>query len=162
MPNDRIQGRLFPLVSPREEETRKAAPPTTFTLGYEGRTLKHFIDRLLVAGIDRLLDVRAIPWSPRAEFSGPALKKRLALEKIEYISVKEAGNPYRDRKNKPEFNLTLYRDYLDHHPEVLEQLEGLLDGRNAALLCAEKNALQCHRSVLALELKHRGRTVTHL
>lgn len=134
-------------------------PKVTFTIGYEGCTVADFIGKLLKAG-----DVRALALSRRKGFSKTALGEALATKEIEYVRLPEAGNRCRNMKNEIEKCLALYAGHLDRHPAVVDAVEALLDGRNAALLCVEGAADRCHRSVLLerLRAKHPRRKVTHL
>lgn len=136
----------------------------TFTIGYEGRTVPEFIASLRRAGVDRVVDVRALPLSRRKGFSKTALGEALASNGIDYVHVREAGNPYRDRKNDIEKCLALYTGHIKRNPDVVDAVDRLLVGHKAALLCVEEVADRCHRSVLVKQLrtKHPRRKVTHL
>ncbi len=141
-----------------------ATPKATFTIGYEGSTVAEFVDKLLKAGVDRVIDVRALPLSRRRGFSKTALGEALGAKGIEYVHLRAAGNPYRDQKSHIEKCLALYGGHLDRHPAVVDAVDELLVGHNAALLCVEGTPDRCHRSVLVerLRAKHPRRRVTHL
>ena len=96
--------------------SRRAA---AFTVGYEGRTLDEFVQLLLAARVERVVDVRALPLSRRRGFSKTPLKCALAAQGIEYVHVRAAGNPYRNLRDDPERCLALYAEHLDEHPAVL-------------------------------------------
>ncbi|MDZ4322180.1 MAG: DUF488 domain-containing protein, partial [Phenylobacterium sp.] len=51
-----------------------------FTIGYEGATQAQVIDRLKAAGVDLLVDVRAVAASRRAGFSKTILGESLKAE----------------------------------------------------------------------------------
>ncbi len=127
---------------------------TLFTIGYQGRTLEEFLQRLVGAGVARLVDVRAVPASRKKGFSKNGLKDALAARGIEYVHVRAAGNPYRAESGPV---LEKYTAYLKEHPEILDELEAVLDDRPAALLCMEADALDCHRLVVAKALARRRR-----
>lgn len=132
-----------------------SSKPVTFTIGYAGRTLPEFLDALVDAGVDRVVDVRALPLSRRKGFSKSALGDALAKKGIEYVHLRSAGNPYRDQKNDVGRCLALYAGHLDENPLVLDEVDAALDGRRAALLCVEAEACQCHRSIIAGRLRGR-------
>src|SRR4029079_6536198 len=82
-----------------------------FTIGYEGNTVGEFLAALHNAGVERVIDVRALPLSRRPGFSKTALSGALehagrdcirakaslrgALEEagIEYLHPKALGTP---------------------------------------------------------------------
>jgi uncharacterized protein (DUF488 family) len=125
----------------------------TFTVGYAGRTLAEFVSVLQGARVDRVVDVRALPLSRRKGFSKTALSDALAKQGIEYVHLRAAGNPYRDRKNDINKCLALYAGHLDDHPSVVSEVGAAVEGRRAALLCVEADACHCHRSIIAERLQ---------
>jgi uncharacterized protein (DUF488 family) len=136
----------------------------TFTIGYEGKSVAEFVSELRRAGVERVVDVRALPLSRKKGFSKTALGQALSKAEIEYVHLREAGNPYRDQKADIAHCLALYSAYVDGHPEVVQAVETAVKGRAAALLCFEADACDCHRSVLVERLKARNprRSVRHL
>src|SRR5689334_11583223 len=68
-----------------------------FTIGYEGTTVPEFVSALREAGVERVVDVRALPLSRRPGFSKTPL--RLALEEvgIDYVHLKALGTPAEGR-----------------------------------------------------------------
>jgi len=141
--------------------SRKAV---TFTIGYAGKTVAQFVATLLEAGVDRVVDVRALPLSRRKGFSKTALGIALAEKGIEYVHLRSAGNPYRDKKHDIKRCLALYAEHLDDHPSVLEEVDAVLAEHRAALLCVEAQPHECHRGVLADRLSERDPTrgIRHL
>ena len=49
-----------------------------FTIGYESATMADFIKALTTAGVERVIDVRAVPNSRRPGFSKTPLRNALA------------------------------------------------------------------------------------
>src|SRR5689334_7703139 len=70
-----------------------------FTIGYEGRALDELIAVLAANQIDRVIDVRELPLSRRRGFSKTPLGTALVGAGIEYVHMREAGNPYRKLKD---------------------------------------------------------------
>lgn len=64
-----------------------------FTIGYEGATVAEFIAALTGAGVERLIDVRALPLSRRPGFSKTALKAALHEAGIECVYLRALGTP---------------------------------------------------------------------
>ncbi len=141
-----------------------AKPNSVWTIGYAGRTLTDFIEVLRDAGIRRVVDVRELPLSRRKGFSKTSLSEALAAADIEYVHLRVAGNPFREQKADIETCLRLYAGHVDHHPEVLREVEKAIAGTKAALLCFEERPSECHRSVLIDRLLrgHPERKVRHL
>lgn len=52
----------------------QSAPIAVYTMGYEGRSVDSFLNRLLRAGIRRIVDVRANPVSRKYGFAGGSLR----------------------------------------------------------------------------------------
>jgi uncharacterized protein (DUF488 family) len=127
-----------------------------FTVGYEGRNLGDFVAMLRAAKIDRVIDVRALPLSRRRGFSKTPLSEALASAKIEYVHLRIAGNPFRDQRGDIERCLALYRQHLQRSPEVIEAVLEAARGHRAALLCVERDACNCHRSIIASGLAKQG------
>ncbi|HEX9955477.1 MAG TPA: DUF488 domain-containing protein [Allosphingosinicella sp.] len=124
-------------------------------MGYEGKTVAEFHDELKAAGVDLLIDVRAVAASRRPGFSKTALKNGLAEQGIDYLHLRPLGTPAAGReaarKGRVGEMREIYADQLET-PEALVSLEQALDAagtRKAALLCYEKEAPCCHRAMLA-------------
>src|SRR5829696_2323525 len=69
-----------------------------FTIGYEGTTMPEFIAALQGAGVQRVIDVRALPLSRRPGFSKTPLKGALAEAGIEYVHLRALGTPAAGRE----------------------------------------------------------------
>ena len=63
-----------------------------FTIGYEGATVGDFIAALTSAGVERVIDVRAVPQSRRPGFSKTPLRNALAEAGIDYRPPARAGD----------------------------------------------------------------------
>jgi uncharacterized protein (DUF488 family) len=123
-----------------------------FTIGYERRTVSELIEMLQAAGVDRLIDVRALPLSRRKGFSKTPLREALAEVGIDYVHLRSAGNPFRDQRDDPERCLALYAAHVRRSPEIVDDVLAAAKGHRAALFCLERDASTCHRSVLAAQL----------
>lgn len=130
-----------------------------FTVGYQGRTLPGLVSSLLEAGITLVIDVRALPLSRRKGFSKTPLRQGLSAAGISYVHLKAAGNPFREHRADVDKCLSLYREHLEQHPDVIDGLLKAADGKRAALLCVEEQAHACHRSVLAAGVRRRSHDV---
>jgi uncharacterized protein (DUF488 family) len=127
-----------------------------YTLGYQGIYLETLIEALRSENIGTLLDVRAVPWSRREEFSKRNLEISLVKAGLNYIHLERAGNPAAKR---PETKIhekiyANYRAYVDANPDVLEEVLIRIkiahdSGKPACLMCKESDPEHCHRSILA-------------
>lgn len=68
-----------------------------FTIGYEGVTMDEFIAALTVAGVERVINVRALPLSRRPGLSKTPLKGALAEAGIDYVHLRALGTPAEGR-----------------------------------------------------------------
>jgi len=125
-----------------------------FTIGYEGSTMPEFLAALKKAGVERVIDVRALPLSRRPGFSKTPL--RLALEEagIEYVHLKALGTPAEGRTAARAGRQTdlerIYAGQLEL-PEAMAQSGQVLElaaEKPSALLCMERDPAQCHRTLL--------------
>ncbi|HET9887134.1 MAG TPA: DUF488 domain-containing protein [bacterium] len=116
------------------------------SIGYEGHTPETFVEELEWRGVKRLIDVRALPFSRKKGFSKNPLREMLEANGIEYVHCQVAGNPFREKK---EASLPIYAMHLAEHPEILPEFtQHFLKRGMTAVMCYERDAEQCHRSVL--------------
>jgi|SRR5579884_2090514 len=132
--------------------------PILLTIGYEGKSIDEFIDRLHQFNITRLIDVREIPYSRKKGFSKPSLQEKLENANIEYVHLKSLGSPLwlrnRLRKHRDyDYFFKAYSTYLSSQISTIDILHKyLLDGTNC-IMCFERLSIDCHRSILANKLK---------
>ena len=125
-----------------------------FTIGYEATTMGEFIAALQKAGVERVIDVRALPLSRRPGFSKSPLRAALAEEGIDYVHLKPLGTPADGRAAaRAGRHDDLERIYAAQlaMPEAFvaaEQMRDLAGEKASALLCFEREPDQCHRSLL--------------
>lgn len=129
------------------------------TIGYERATLAEVIAKLKSAGIDLLVDVRAVAASRRAGFSKTLLRASLEAEGIEYLHLRALGTPkdgrIASRAGRKDEMRRIFAAQLGT-PEATDafaQLKSLIETRQAALLCYEEKAEDCHRRVLTERLE---------
>jgi uncharacterized protein (DUF488 family) len=125
-----------------------------FTIGYEGATMADFLAALTTAGVERVIDVRALPLSRRPGFSKSSLAASLAEVGIGYVHLKALGTPKpgRDAAKKGDRATleTVYAGQL-HLPEARIQAAQMLElaaEKPSALLCFERDPAVCHRTLL--------------
>ncbi|NHK26599.1 DUF488 domain-containing protein [Parvularcula flava] len=137
-----------------------------FTIGHSNYPIDDFIDLLQGADITALADVRSAPWSKRwPQYRREELKSALTKTGIAYVWMGDAlGGRPKDpalwREGKPA------RDLIAVSPAfniAIERLTTGMETHRIAIMCAEKDPLNCHRTHLVTPaLIARGIEVCHL
>ena len=128
--------------------------PTIWTIGYEQATVDAVLSTLREARVNILADIRALPLSRRPGFSKSALGAAAREAGIEYRHMKPLGTPAEGRAAaRRHDHATLERIYAGQLelPEALAamaELRALAGEKRVALLCYERDASGCHRSLL--------------
>ena len=125
------------------------------TIGYEAATQGAVIDCLKRAGVEVLVDVRAVASSRRAGFSKTLLAASLAEAGIDYVHLRALGTPKAGRQAARAGRHAEMRAIFEAHiTEPAAQLQLAEAGeiareRPSALLCYEADAAHCHRRIIA-------------
>jgi uncharacterized protein (DUF488 family) len=134
-----------------------------FTIGYEGKTQAEMLDELEAAGVELVIDVRAVAASRRPGFSKTALAAGLRERGVDYLHLRPLGTPAAGRQAARAGRIAemraIYAEQLET-PEAglaLEQALAEASRRPAALLCYEREAPDCHRSMLAGRMIERSK-----
>ena len=133
-----------------------------FTIGYQAVTQGQVIERLKAAGVQVLIDVRAVAASRRAGFSTKLLAAGLAEAGIDYVHLRALGTPpagrLAARAGRTAQMHEIYNGYLENEPAAQAELAEAADialARPSALLCHEADAKVCHRALIAARLVQR-------
>ncbi len=128
---------------------------TLFTIGYEQSSADHLVDALVAAGVTVLADIRAVPVSRRRGFSKRQLAERVEQAGLKYRHLVALGNPKAGRDagragQMAEFR-RIYADQLstDAARSALVELGALAEAEAVCLMCYERDAGTCHRSIVA-------------
>ena len=128
--------------------------PTIYTIGYEQATQAAVIDALRDAGVELLADIRFLPLSRRRGFSKSSLKAAAEEAGIMYRHFKQLGTPAEGREAARRGDhaglARVYAGQLEL-PEAMVQmgeLREIAQDKRVALLCYERDAAECHRSLL--------------
>jgi uncharacterized protein (DUF488 family) len=142
-------------------------PAPLFTIGYEGKTMEEFLDELAATRVELLIDVRAVAASRRPGFSKTALAGALAERGIDYLHLRPLGTPSDGRTaaraGRTAEMRAIYAGQLET-PEAglaMEKALAAASERRAALLCYERGAPECHRSMLAERMVERAPFEVH-
>ena len=137
-----------------------------FSIGHSNHSIDKFLSLLESSKINMVVDVRSAPFSSMfPQFNQETLKKSLGENSIGYLFL---GDQIGGRSNDPE-------DYLDGQVlyKALAQkesfktgIERLVEGSakyRIALMCSEKEPLDCHRTLLVSQaLASRDIPVGHI
>jgi len=136
------------------------------TVGHSNHSRERFLELLRGAGITALADVRSTPFSRRhPQFSKPALAVALQEADIAYVYLgEELGGMRRDpallRDGAPDYDRIASTESFQHG------LDRVIDGagrHRIALMCAEREPLDCHRFLLvSRHLALRGSRINHI
>jgi uncharacterized protein (DUF488 family) len=122
-----------------------------FTIGHSNHTIEHFTGLLLQNGITAVADVRSTPHSSyNPQFNREALAASLKEAGVAYVFL---GEELGARRLEPECYRGDRVDFADtaRSPLFERGLKRVVEGLKAfdiALMCAEKEPLDCHRSGL--------------
>jgi uncharacterized protein (DUF488 family) len=152
-----LAGRMADIVQDR---------PVVFTIGHSNHSSERFLALLQGAGITAVADVRSIPRSRRwPHFSRARIEHWLAEAGIAYVFLgAELGGRPDDPallwEGRPDYDL------MAATPTFQAGLERVLDGAGRyriALMCAEREPLDCHRFLLvSRHLRERGVCLRHI
>ena len=140
------------------------------TIGYQSATVPGFLRALREAGVELLIDVRAVASSRRAGFAKTALAANLETAGIDYLHLRSLGTPADGRaaarSGRHAEMHRIFGVHLRTHEaqEGLWRLEGIVKSpRRVALMCFEADYRECHRTLVADALAERlPIEVTHL
>lgn len=122
-----------------------------YSIGHSTHSIGHFLNLLKQHNIKAIADVRSVPYSRHnPQFSREGLVRTLKGHGIGYFFLgKELGA----RRNEPE----CYQNHKVNYDQVaqapafrggLHRLVNISLKMNVAMLCAEKDPLTCHRTIL--------------
>lgn len=126
-------------------------PSFLYSIGHSTHSIGKFLDLLKQHNIQTIADIRSVPYSRRnPQFSREILKESLKNQNIGYIFL---GNELGARRSEPSCysNQKVDYDQVAKTPAFLEGLGKLVNSSlkmKIAMLCAEKDPLTCHRTIL--------------
>jgi len=120
-----------------------------YTIGCSIHTLDEFISLLNKHNINAVADVRSIPYSQHTpQYNKEVLIKALKGKSIHYLDFSKEFGARRNEEdaytnNRVDFKKVVKLPIFIHGIERIDT--GISKGYNIALLCTEKNPLDCHR-----------------
>ena len=143
-----------------------ATAATVLTIGHSTHRTESFIELLQRNGVTALADVRAAPYSRfNPQFNRESLADSLVACGIAYVFL---GSELGGRSEDPAFydNGRICYERLGGARSFQKGLDRIVQGlisHRIALMCAEKEPLECHRGLLvAPALQARGVSVAHI
>ncbi len=152
-----------------------------FTVGHSTLAQNAFTDLLAEAGIERLWDVRSYPSSRWTWFSRERMQEWLPAAGVDYLWVPALGGRRRPRRAREgaaprpaaqeplplawhEEGFASYQWHMttEEFFRAADELAGLGEHVNVAIMCAEAVWWRCHRSMIADYLVVAGSEVVHL
>jgi len=144
---------------------------TLYTIGHSTRTIESFLEVLAESGIEALADIRALPRSRRhPQFNRDALENALALRGVRYWWRGKGLGGF--RKPRPDtrhaaLRIPAFRGFADYMESEaftcsLDEVLWAAERERLAIMCAERDPDQCHRSLITDAALLRGAQVIHL
>ncbi|MCA9417973.1 MAG: DUF488 domain-containing protein [Candidatus Omnitrophica bacterium] len=140
--------------------------PPIYTVGHSNHEIDVFLGLLKQHDITALADVRSSPYSRmNTQFNRENLKRSLTEAGIDYVFMgEELGARTQDEScykgGKMNFDL---RAKTEQFQSGVERLASGRATRRIAMMCAEKEPLSCHRTILvARALDEKGIPVQHI
>ena len=132
--------------------------PDIFSIGHSNHPIGHFLGLLVRHGVTALADVRTTPYSRfNPQFRREALAASLHEADIAYVFLgeelggKRAGVTHADIARSESFR------------RGLDRLREGADRYRVAFMCAEREPLDCHRTILvARHLRAPGLAIRHI
>ncbi|MCK5719286.1 MAG: DUF488 domain-containing protein [Thiomargarita sp.] len=139
-----------------------------FTIGHSTDTIERFIEYLECYQIDTIVDVRSVPYSRFVgQFNQEQLSIFLKKKNIIYIPMgNNLGARYEEKEllfeeGKVDFSKVVTTKRFQEGIDRVES--GIKKNYKIALMCSEKNPIECHRfSLVANYLHKRGYLVNHI
>ncbi|HXF07311.1 MAG TPA: DUF488 domain-containing protein [Candidatus Acidoferrales bacterium] len=137
-----------------------------FTIGHSTHSIEAFVALLKQHGVTALADVRSAPFSRfNPQFNKDALARELKTRGIRYVFLgRELGARSEDRSCYENGRVQYGRlACTDLFRQGLERVQRGAKKYRIALMCAEKEPLECHRTLLvARALDEQGIEVMHI
>lgn len=138
-----------------------------YTIGHSNHPIEHFLSLLQRHGIALLADVRSTPYSRfNPQFRRDELAAALRGNGVQYLFLgQELGARSKDRACYDDAGRVSYRKLAETElfRRGIERLLAASPTHTTAIMCAEKDPLDCHRTILvARALGSRGESVSHI
>ena len=122
-----------------------------YTIGHSNHAIETFINLLISHNISAVCDVRSAPYSRYApQFNYEAIREKLRQKGIQYVYLGRELGPRSDDPDcydngKVEYGRLAKTDIFQ---EGLKRVNKGVQSFRVALMCAEKDPANCHRTIL--------------
>lgn len=132
-----------------------------YTIGHSNHPIDTFVALLTGAGVDLVVDVRSVPHSRRfPQFAKKALTNALTEHGIGYRWMGDALGGLKHRREVATFDQVAATQAFR---AALATLVRLTHTHTPALMCAEREPMTCHRTILvARHLRDQPVTLAHI
>ena len=141
-------------------------PPEVLTIGHSTHSIEHFVALLRSHGVTAIADVRSQPLSRYApQFNRAELAASLRQSDLQYVFLgRELGARSKDPNCYIDGRVQYARLALtDDFRAGLARIVSGAQNERIALMCTEKDPLDCHRTVLvARRLADEGVRISHI
>jgi uncharacterized protein (DUF488 family) len=145
-------------------------PPMIYTVGHSTRRFDELVELLRAHGVERLVDIRRIPYSRfnpqfnREEMERGMPATGILYEHLEALGGRRPPQEVIDRAKSCSERSRGFSEYMksDVFRHGLERIIALSASEEIALMCAEANPAHCHRYWVADALVARGHAVRHI
>jgi uncharacterized protein (DUF488 family) len=136
-----------------------------FTIGHSTQSWEQFLELLVRHRIEAIGDVRSSPYSARLpQFNRELLERALTAAGIRYVFLGDKLGARRVERECYVEGVARY-DRIARTPAFRAGLERVLTGAarlRLALMCAEKDPLECHRTILVCRQFRRNLDIRHI
>jgi uncharacterized protein (DUF488 family) len=137
------------------------------TIGHSNHSIGQFVSLLLKFGIEIVADVRSTPYSRfNPQFGRDRLQRAMASAGMQYLFLgKELGARSQDPACYDAEGRVSYARLAatDLFRSGIERVRDGMRAHRVALMCAEREPLECHRTILvARELEREGVAIAHI
>lgn len=142
-----------------------------YTIGHSDRSMEDLLSLLDRHDIKILIDIRAYPHSSRfPHFSEDVLRAKIIASGIEYHwAGKQLGGMRKPTGagSHPALGRDSFRGFAEYmqtedFERAINRLQNLAAKASTAIMCAEKDALSCHRSLISDYLVLKNLAVEHI
>ena len=137
-----------------------------FTIGHSTHSLAAFLELLAAHAITAVADVRSSPYSRyNPQFNREILQKTLQKSAIQYVFLGQELGPRSDDpacyvNDKVQYHLLARTELFK---QGLQRLKKGMKSFRIALMCAEKDPITCHRTILICRhLRRDGIRISHI
>ena len=136
-----------------------------FTIGHSTLEADAFVALLKENGVSAVADVRSSPYSRFSpQYNTDSLRRLLLDNQIQYVFL---GEELGARRSEPECYVDDVAKYeliatTEAFARGIQRLRTGLASRRIALLCAEKDPLTCHRTILVCRHLREDAAISHI